>query len=149
MRGQRVDTIHDSPMPAEQERALYYAGIACFNAGEFFQAHERWEEVWHLVDGPKRRFYQGLIQCAVALEHYRRGNWRGVRSLARSYPGKFAGLPAVFLGLEIEPFLNQMRQVLRPVLEMPIPPEPGALELDLARSPAMVLLHDPFAMGSG
>ena len=58
-----------NPMPLELERKLYYDGIQLFNEHEFFEAHEVWEDIWHMAYGLKHKFYQGMIQCAVALEH--------------------------------------------------------------------------------
>lgn len=40
-------------------------GVAHFNAGEYFEAHEAWEEVWMAAPEPGRGFYQGLIQIAA------------------------------------------------------------------------------------
>src|SRR2546430_14042890 len=72
-------------MTPEEERKLYFEGIQLFNEHEFFEAHEVWEDIWHMAYGTKYEFYQGLIQCAVALEHYARSNPRGVVSLYDSY----------------------------------------------------------------
>ena len=46
---------------------LYLKGIEFFNACDYFEAHEAWEELWTDYRGELRRFYQGLIQVAVAL----------------------------------------------------------------------------------
>src|SRR5204862_3513477 len=81
------------PMPPDLERKLYLEGIELFNDHEFFEAHETWEEIWHMAYGLKHQFYQGLIQCAVALEHYLRSNPRGVMSLYKSYQTKFKDVP--------------------------------------------------------
>src|SRR6476646_3621101 len=83
------------------ERKLYYDGIELFNEHEFFEAHEVWEDAWHMAYGTKYEFYQGMIQCAVALEHYVRSNPRGVVSLHQSYPPKFKNVPPVFMGLDV------------------------------------------------
>lgn len=40
-------------------------GRALFNAGRFFEAHEKWEEVWLAETGPAKRLLQGLIQIAA------------------------------------------------------------------------------------
>ncbi len=42
-------------------------GRALFNRGEFFEAHEVWEEAWLAETGPVRIFLQGLIQIAASL----------------------------------------------------------------------------------
>jgi predicted metal-dependent hydrolase len=42
-------------------------GAQLFDVGEFFQAHEAWEERWRIAtDRPEREFLQGLIQVAAA-----------------------------------------------------------------------------------
>ena len=129
------------------ERKLYYDGIQLFNEHEFFDAHEAWEDAWHMAYGVKHDFYQGLIQCAVALEHYRRSNPRGVVSLYKSYRPKFEQVPPVFMGLDVAKFLGEMRGALRPVIEAEPLPEKGSIELDVSRAPRIKLLYDPFQNG--
>ena len=134
-------------MTPELERKLYFEGIQLFNEHEYFDAHEAWEDVWHMAYGLKHYFYQGLIQCAVALEHYRRSNPRGVMSLYKSYQPKFEKVPPVFMGLDVAKFLGEMRETLRPVVGADPLPEKGHIELDLARTPKIKLQYDPFANG--
>lgn len=128
----------------EREQQLYREGIRLFNAGEFFQAHEVWEELWRESTGPKRKFLQGLIQAAVALEHYRRSNPRGVAGLARSYPTKFAGLGEQFMGLNLPRFLADMQRTLAPVVSASPLPRRGEIRLDLSIAPKIVLEYEPF-----
>ena len=55
-------------MADESER--FEQGRAAFNRGEYFLAHERWEEVWREdADAEKRIHLQGLIQIAAGLHH--------------------------------------------------------------------------------
>jgi hypothetical protein len=137
----------EHPMPPELERKLYYDGIALFNAGDYFDAHEVWEDAWHMAYGIKHEFYQGLIQCAVALEHYRRANPRGVVSLSKSYPPKFKNVPPLFMGLDVLHFLNDMREVLRPIVDAPQLPAPDSMRLEVASVPKIELKYDPFETG--
>jgi uncharacterized protein len=53
-------------------------GIALFNSGRFWDAHEAWEHEW-MSDrkGPEAGFYKGLIQVAAGCFHYQRQNRRG------------------------------------------------------------------------
>jgi predicted metal-dependent hydrolase len=61
----------------------YLEGVVLFNNQEYFLAHEAWEEVWQ--EGPAdRRFYQSLIQAAVALYHAGNGNAVGAGKLQKS-----------------------------------------------------------------
>jgi predicted metal-dependent hydrolase len=89
---------------------LYLSGIAYFNACDFFESHEAWEALWTEYQGPSRKFYQGLIQAAVALHHFGNGNIRGARKLyfsTRSYLEPY--LPE-HMGLDLEKFLQQFQQ---------------------------------------
>src|SRR5688500_12919036 len=94
--------------------------------------------------GLKHDYYQGLIQCAVALEHYRRSNPRGVVSLYKSYRPKFKDVPPVFMGLDVTQFLADMREALRPVVEADPLPEKGTIEFDPSRAPTIALKYVPF-----
>ncbi len=58
--------------------------IRLFNREEFFDAHEVLEDLWQEYPAPDRRYLQGLIQIAVALEHRQRGNLRGARGVLTS-----------------------------------------------------------------
>ena len=55
--------------------------IRQFNAGQWFECHETVEELWIGEVGEVRDFFQGLIQVAVALHHWRNGNYGGAVSL--------------------------------------------------------------------
>jgi predicted metal-dependent hydrolase len=50
------------------ERArLMEEGRREFNRGEFYEAHEHWEEVWNEIDDPERTWVQAMIQIATGL----------------------------------------------------------------------------------
>ena len=134
-------------MDSELERKLYYDGITLFNEHEFFDAHEVWEDIWHMAFGLKFEFYQGMIQCAVALEHYRRSNPRGVVSLFDSYNRHFKDVPPVFMGLNVQSFLAAMKQTLSPVLGADPLPQKGEIQLQASTVPTISLLYDPFETG--
>ena len=80
--------------PRKTYDPLYLQGIAYFNACEFFEAHEVWEELWKSYSGELRLFYKGLIQAAVALHHFGNGNIRGARKVYRQQPRLFGAIRA-------------------------------------------------------
>ena len=86
---------------------LYLQGVAYFNACEFFEAHEVWEELWKNYSGDLRLFYKGLIQAAVALHHFGNGNIRGARKVYRSSRGYLEVYRPMCVGLDLERFLSQ------------------------------------------
>jgi predicted metal-dependent hydrolase len=62
-------------------------GIREFNGKEWFECHETVEELWIGSEGELRDFYQGIIQIAVALHHWRNGNFGGAISLLKGGAG--------------------------------------------------------------
>jgi predicted metal-dependent hydrolase len=58
-----------------------------FNQGEWFECHETVEDLWIGEGGEVRDFYQGIIQVAVALHHWRNGNFGGAISLLKGGTG--------------------------------------------------------------
>jgi predicted metal-dependent hydrolase len=86
---------------------LYLQGIAYFNACEFFEAHEVWEELWKDYRGDLRLFYKGLIQAAVALHHFGNGNIRGARKVYGTSRNYLEAYRPACMGLDLERFLPQ------------------------------------------
>jgi hypothetical protein len=76
--------------------------VALFRARRWFEAHEVLEVAWRRTPrGPDRELLQGLIQLAVSLEHWRRGNPRGALGQWTKARGHLAGLPPVCHGLAL------------------------------------------------
>lgn len=119
--------------------AMYQRGIELFNRGEFFEAHEAWEELWHLSHGQQYDFIQGLIQAAVALVHYQRSNPRGMASLHQSFHRKLDGVPSPFMRLDVRRFLADMDAFLDPITRMDPLPAKGQVRLERDRAPKIQL----------
>jgi len=94
----------------------YLAGIVVFNDRDFFEAHEIWESIWLECAGPERRFYQGLIQAAVALYHFGNGNVRGATKLFQSSGKYLEAYGDKYLGLDIAAFWGQMERCFAELL---------------------------------
>src|SRR5881396_1068057 len=120
----------------------YLAGVMLFNRGDFFEAHEAWEQLWMESSNPERKFYQGLIQAAVGLCHFANGNVNGAVKLYHSARAYMDGCGSPFLGLDVDRFWSQMAACFRELLASPAPPraarpDPDALPvLELRPAPA-------------
>lgn len=88
----------------------YLAGILFFNDRDFFEAHEVWENLWLDCGSADRRFYQALIQAAVALYHFGNGNLRGAVKLFDSSRNYMKAYPSPHLGLDSAAFWTQMER---------------------------------------
>lgn len=64
-----------------------HLGCDEFNAGLFYESHERFEEIWQYERGPVRDFYKGLIHGAAGYVHLSRANYRGAERLLRTAIG--------------------------------------------------------------
>lgn len=61
------------------------AGIATFNVGDFYEAHNLLEEAWMAETGEIRDLYRGILQIAVCYFHITRRNYEGAQKMyARS-----------------------------------------------------------------
>jgi predicted metal-dependent hydrolase len=73
---------------------LFEQGLKAFNEGEYYDAHEYWEELWSEYQLPDRIFIQGLIQMAVGYFHITNDNLTGARNLfTKALPKLETGLP--------------------------------------------------------
>lgn len=67
------------PLPLAARRAALAEGIAAYEAGDHFLAHELLEPAWMGSDDPiERDIHQGLIKLAAAFVHATRGNPLGI-----------------------------------------------------------------------
>ena len=67
----------------ERVNHLLEEGRRLFNRGEYYDAHEAWEEMWSEINLPDRLFIQGIIQVTVSFYHLGTGNLRGSRNLMK------------------------------------------------------------------
>jgi uncharacterized protein len=103
----------------------YLEGIALFNRADFFESHEVLEDVWRAAPEPEKKFLQALIQTAVALHHYSRGNSTGARSLFGRALRNLANYPGEFGGLDLRPIRKSIvgwQEALDRGSAMPSPP---------------------------
>ncbi len=104
----------------------YLAGIVHFNHGDYFEAHEVWEDLWHDCASVDRLFYQSLIQAAVALYHDANGNRIGSERLFARGRAKMAGYSAPHQGLDGSRFWRDVEHALAggpaPLIDLAPPP---------------------------
>src|SRR5438874_11223732 len=100
----------------------YLAGIVLFNRGDYFEAHEVWEDLWADSANPDHCFYQGVLQAAVGLLHFGNGNLRGAVKLYRSSLGYLEPFRGVCHGLDVDDFRRQMERCFAELLTDAEPP---------------------------
>jgi DUF309 family protein family protein len=67
------------PLAEADRRTAFLAGVAAYERGDFFLAHELLEPAWMGTDDPvERDLHQGLIKLAAGYVHAVRGNPAGM-----------------------------------------------------------------------
>ena len=98
-----------APPPRNDE---FDRGVALFNRGHYFEAHEVLEDVWRGISRelPFRRHVQGMVQLAVAFHHQSRGNYVGARSVLERGLRNLHGSDLFFSEFDLE----RLRADLKP-----------------------------------
>ena len=105
-------------------------GLACYRAGEFFEAHEHWEGAWLACAEPEKTFLQALIQVTAAFHHMQRSNYAGTTSLLRRALQRLDRFPPQYGGVAVEPLRESIRAWLAALereehpLQIPLPQIP-------------------------
>ena len=79
-------------------------GIEEFNVGNWFDCHEIMEELWVGAPDGLRDLYQGILQVAVALHHWQKGNFKGAMLLFASGTKLLRHLERCCLGVDVAGF---------------------------------------------
>jgi predicted metal-dependent hydrolase len=118
----------ESLTPDERLR-LMKAGRAAFNRGEFYEAHEHWEDVWNVIDEPERTWVQGLIQIATGLHKLQRELPSVCATLLRKALVKLADAPERLDGLEVLRLRRDAERILAEI-ERGERPNPALVRLE-------------------
>ncbi|WP_284640898.1 DUF309 domain-containing protein [Paenibacillus silviterrae] len=90
---------------------LYVQFVYYFNVPrDYFECHEVMEELW-LEEG-RDPLYQGLLQVAVGLYHYRNGNHGGAVKLFTAAVEKLQGQGEITLGVDLGKLVEESREYL-------------------------------------
>jgi len=95
-------------LTSERRRELIQEGIDFFYHGEYFAAHEAWEEIWRSTTPEPRDLFQGLVQLAAAFHHlYDRKRPDIARRVLAKARRRLAGV-AEPEGLDISALLDEL-----------------------------------------
>ena len=90
-------------------------GIEQMRRGEYFEAHESFEDVWRAADPVEKDFFQGLVHVTVAWYQARRGNRPGCeRQLAKAQRRLAAFVPE-HRGVDVALLLTSVEKAMQTV----------------------------------
>jgi predicted metal-dependent hydrolase len=118
--GQRPEPPPFVPRDRWRESEPYLRGLDFFNRGWWWEAHESWESLWHVVEGrdeAQHELLKGLIQLAACALNRERGHDEGAARLletalaALQRAGATAGSTRL-CGLDLEAVAAEARRAL-------------------------------------
>jgi predicted metal-dependent hydrolase len=126
------------PLPEAERRAAIDAGLAAYERGDYFEAHEELEPAWMGTDVlAERALLQGLIKVAAAYVHDVRGNPAGIaRNLvgARRLLGEAAEGSPPDIGIDVADLIEAVDLRLADLDAHPTEPTLGAPTIQRTRS---------------
>lgn len=92
--------------------AEFWVAIAKFNQQQFYDCHDILEAIW--VDAPEadRRFYQGLLQIAVACYHLGQYNLSGAMILLGEGLSRLQTYQPDYYQVQIDPLIEASANLL-------------------------------------
>ena len=79
-------------------------GVRLFNAREFCDSHERFEEEWMVEVGPRKWFIKGLVHAAMGFHYVTHGDYPKGMSLLGSGLHLLDGFADDFMGMDVAGF---------------------------------------------
>jgi predicted metal-dependent hydrolase len=102
---------------SDEYPAQYLEGLRLFNAEDFFESHEVLEDLWTETHDERRKFYQGLIQAAVALLHFGNGNLGGAKKVYLTCRKHLEPYRPEFEGLDLVRFLDALQSCFQELID--------------------------------
>ena len=107
-------------MPPES----FQLGIQQFNQRQFYECHDTLEAIWIEAPEMDKRFYQGILQVAVACHHLSNLNLRGAIILLGEAVRRLCDYQPDYYNVDVEQLLAQSSLLLQTLQQL----EPEKLE---------------------
>ena len=96
---------------ATEMESLFQKGLAEYEKGDYFEAHEAWEDLWSDYQLSDRKFIQGLIQLAVSFVHLGNGNMIGAKNLLKKCENKFSEYTGIHRNINVDELKSAIEAV--------------------------------------
>lgn len=90
----------------------FWQGVEQFNDREFYACHDTLEALWMEASEPQKRFYQGILQIAVALYHLGNQNWRGAVILLGEGINRLSYYQPTYAEINVADLIGRSAQLL-------------------------------------
>lgn len=100
-------------------RRAYQEGLALAATGDFFAAHEAFEQAWRTCAAEERDFFQGLVHVTVAWYQAGRGNKVGCGRQLEKAARRLGPFAPEHRGVDVASLLGQVAAVDPELLPFP------------------------------
>ncbi len=93
--------------------SAWLQGVSEFNAREYYACHDTLEALWLEASDPDQKFYQGVLQIAVACYHLHNLNWRGAVTLLGEGIGRLPYYRPIYAGIDVTRLIQDSNNLLQ------------------------------------
>jgi predicted metal-dependent hydrolase len=90
----------------------FWQGMDEFNQQEFYSCHDTLEAIWIEAEESDKRFYQGILQIAVACYHLTNLNWSGGVILLGEGLKRLNDYPEDYHHIDLDDLMTQAENLL-------------------------------------
>lgn len=90
-------------------------GIKLFNDGDYFEAHDYFEEMWMQAVGDCQELYKGLVQASVGSFHLITDNYNGALSQYTKCLDKLEKFPDNFQNIKLLQFRQDINYIIEQI----------------------------------
>ncbi len=119
---------------------MWLQGIAEFNRHEYYACHDTLEALWMDSIDPDKKFYQGVLQIAVACHHLQNHNFKGAAILLGEGIGRLRYYQPVYAGIDVQQLIEASHHLLQNVQQIANSDSSSQLESTAFEYPSLVLV---------
>ncbi len=93
-------------------------GISEFNQQEYYACHDTLEALWMDSIDPDKKFYQGVLQIAVACHHLQNQNLKGAAILLGEGMGRLGYYQPIYGGIDVSQLIEDSNNLLKALHEI-------------------------------
>ena len=91
----------------------FWKGIEEFNQQNFYSCHDIFEALWVDAEHVDKKFYQGVLQIAVACYHLGNHNWRGAVVLLGEGINRLSSYQPTYYDINITQLVQESYHLLQ------------------------------------
>ncbi len=96
----------------------FWQAVEQFNQQDFYACHDTLESLWMEAAEHEKKFYQGILQIAVALYHLSNHNWKGAAILLGEGMSRLKPYQPTYFEINVEQLIQSSGQILGKVQEL-------------------------------